>query len=139
MIVVIQCSGTRRADAGFLETKDGRPVWFVAKPGMGPRDEKRVYDATGRPFRLGHVIERILLNDTRLRGEPTRRMSALKHFRLVVLQRSARPTRFPDDEQKSLETASSRAPGRFASGGFGYARAASQARGAAAKAEAQNP
>lgn len=43
MIVVIQCAATKRADAGFLKTKDGKPVSFVAKPEMLQRDESRVY------------------------------------------------------------------------------------------------
>ena len=43
MIVVIQCSATKRADVGFLKTKDGKPVSFVTKPEMASRDESCVY------------------------------------------------------------------------------------------------
>ena len=36
MIVVIQCAGSKRKNAGFLKTKDGRTVSFVARPELAP-------------------------------------------------------------------------------------------------------
>jgi hypothetical protein len=36
VIVVIQCAGSKRKNAGFLKTKDGRPVSFVAHPEFAP-------------------------------------------------------------------------------------------------------
>tara|TARA_R110000824_G_scaffold24090_1_gene85322 strand:+ start:21862 stop:22530 length:669 start_codon:yes stop_codon:yes gene_type:complete len=38
VIVVIQCAGSKRADAGTLRTKDGKPVKFVARPDLAPED-----------------------------------------------------------------------------------------------------
>ena len=38
MIVVIQCAGSKRTDAGTLRTKDGKPVKFVARPDLAPED-----------------------------------------------------------------------------------------------------
>ncbi|MBN9890414.1 hypothetical protein [Salipiger abyssi] len=38
MIVVIQCAGSKRADAGSLSAPDGRPVRFVAHPELAPDD-----------------------------------------------------------------------------------------------------
>lgn len=36
VIVVIQCAGSKRKNAGCLKTKDGRPVSFVAHPELAP-------------------------------------------------------------------------------------------------------
>jgi hypothetical protein len=36
MIVAIQCAGSKRPDAGFLRTKDGGRVSFVAHPELAP-------------------------------------------------------------------------------------------------------
>lgn len=38
MIVVIQCAGSKRSDAGSLRTRDDRPVRFVAHPELAPDD-----------------------------------------------------------------------------------------------------
>ena len=43
MIVVIQCAGRKRGRAGFLKTRDGTPVSFVAQPQLAPPAERRVY------------------------------------------------------------------------------------------------
>jgi hypothetical protein len=43
VIVVIQCAGSKRKNAGFLRTKDGRPVSFVAHPELAPPTVGRVY------------------------------------------------------------------------------------------------
>ena len=43
MIVVIQCAGSKRKNAGCLKTKDGRPVSFVAHPEFAPLAANRVY------------------------------------------------------------------------------------------------
>jgi tetratricopeptide repeat protein len=36
MIAVIQCAGSKRTNAGYLKTKDGTPVSFVAHPEFAP-------------------------------------------------------------------------------------------------------
>lgn len=38
MIIVIQCAGSKRADAGSLFTRDGKTVQFVANPELAPDD-----------------------------------------------------------------------------------------------------
>jgi hypothetical protein len=38
MIVVIQCAGSKRADAGTMRTEDGKPVKFIARPDFAPED-----------------------------------------------------------------------------------------------------
>ncbi|GLS22046.1 hypothetical protein GCM10007874_50630 [Labrys miyagiensis] len=43
MIVVIQCAGTKRPDAGYLRTSDGKKVLFVADPGAAPVDSRFAY------------------------------------------------------------------------------------------------
>jgi hypothetical protein len=43
MIVVIQCAGSKRKNAGYLKAKDGRPVRFVAHPEFGPPAPSCVY------------------------------------------------------------------------------------------------
>jgi hypothetical protein len=43
MIVIIQCAGSKRADAGYLRTADGRKVMIVADPSRGPRGEGVLY------------------------------------------------------------------------------------------------
>ena len=43
MIVVIQCAAKKRADAGFLRTKDGKPVLFVGDPAAAPPSREFIY------------------------------------------------------------------------------------------------
>jgi hypothetical protein len=43
VIVVIQCAGSKRKNAGFLKTKDGRPISFVAHPEFAPPAGSYVY------------------------------------------------------------------------------------------------
>jgi hypothetical protein len=43
VIVVIQCAGSKRKNAGFLKTQDGRPVLFVAHPELAPPAAHCVY------------------------------------------------------------------------------------------------
>jgi hypothetical protein len=43
VIVVIQCAGSKRKNAGFLKMKDGRPVSFVAHPELAPLSPSCVY------------------------------------------------------------------------------------------------
>jgi hypothetical protein len=43
VIVVIQCAGSKRKNAGFLKTQDGRPVTFVAHPEFAPPAASCVY------------------------------------------------------------------------------------------------
>ena len=43
MIVIIQCAGSKRKNAGCLKTKDGTPVSFVAHPEFAPPATNCVY------------------------------------------------------------------------------------------------
>jgi hypothetical protein len=43
MIVVIQCAASKRPDAGYLLTRDDRPINFVAHPQLAPVQTKHVY------------------------------------------------------------------------------------------------
>lgn len=43
MIVVIQCAGGKRVDAGCLTTNDGRKVLFVADPAAAPPSQDFIY------------------------------------------------------------------------------------------------
>ena len=43
MIVVIQCAAKKRSSAGFLKTKDGRPVHFVGDPAAAPGSGSMAY------------------------------------------------------------------------------------------------
>jgi hypothetical protein len=43
VIVVIQCAGSKQANAGTLRTTDGKPVLFVAHPEKAPEADNRVY------------------------------------------------------------------------------------------------
>ena len=43
MLVVIQCAGAKRANAGCLKARDGRLVSFVAHPDLAPRAGNRLY------------------------------------------------------------------------------------------------
>jgi hypothetical protein len=43
VIVIIQCAGSKRKNAGCLQTKDGRPVSFVAHPEFAPPAASCVY------------------------------------------------------------------------------------------------
>lgn len=43
MIVVMQCAGSKRNNAGCLKTKDGKPVSFVAHPEFAPPSDSCVY------------------------------------------------------------------------------------------------
>lgn len=43
MIVIIQCAARKREDAGFLQTREGRPVLFVADPSAAPASNDYCY------------------------------------------------------------------------------------------------
>ena len=43
MIVVIQCAGTKRPDAGYLRTSQGLPVSFVANPDKAPPSDGNLF------------------------------------------------------------------------------------------------
>jgi hypothetical protein len=43
VIVVIQCAGSKRRNAGFLRTQDGRPILFVAHPEFAPPAASYIY------------------------------------------------------------------------------------------------
>lgn len=38
MKAVIQCAGDKKAEAGYMRTQDGEPVYFVARPAHAPAD-----------------------------------------------------------------------------------------------------
>ena len=43
-IVVIQCAGSKRSNAGYLRHPDGRKVLFVARPDCAPQNGQYTYD-----------------------------------------------------------------------------------------------
>jgi hypothetical protein len=43
LIVVIQCAARKRKDAGFLQTREGKPVLIVADPASAPASDNCVY------------------------------------------------------------------------------------------------
>ena len=43
MIVVIQCAAQKRTEAGFLRTKDGKKVLFVANPAGAPYSSELIW------------------------------------------------------------------------------------------------
>src|SRR5262245_52013351 len=43
MNVIVQCAAQKRPDAGFLRTKDGKKVLFVAKPAAAPFSSELIY------------------------------------------------------------------------------------------------
>jgi len=43
VIVVIQCAARKRPDAGYLETRNGRRVLFVADPSAAPAQDSLLY------------------------------------------------------------------------------------------------
>jgi hypothetical protein len=62
MIVVIQCQGRKRPDAGRLQTADGRPVNFVAQPGLAPSDAPCLYARPDDPSNGGRPWRQALLD-----------------------------------------------------------------------------
>ena len=57
MIVVIQCAGRKRRDAGHMIASDGKSVYFVANPAVAPADPRGISArpddpaADGKPWR----------------------------------------------------------------------------------------
>ena len=43
MIVVMQCAASKQAAAGYLRTRDGRRVMFVAQPQLAPPSDEFHY------------------------------------------------------------------------------------------------
>lgn len=60
MIIVIQCAGRKQPDAGFMLTKDGRPVYFVADPDRAPSGDL-VYARPDDPSDVGPSWRDLLL------------------------------------------------------------------------------
>lgn len=61
MIVVIQCAGSKRPDAGTLRTTDGKPVLFVAHPEKAPEAVNGVYSRPDDPASDGRSWRELLL------------------------------------------------------------------------------
>ena len=61
MIVVIQCAARKREDAGFLRTRDGEPVLFVADPTSTPASESCVYARPDDPSGHGGTWRDVLV------------------------------------------------------------------------------
>lgn len=57
MIVVIQCAASKKPNAGYLRSEDGRPVLFIAQPSIAPLTKRIIYARpddvadTGRTWR----------------------------------------------------------------------------------------
>lgn len=57
MMIVIQCAARKRADAGYLTTRNGERVFFVADPDKAPKNASVTYahpdeaSDTGEPWR----------------------------------------------------------------------------------------
>ena len=68
MIVVIQCAARKRLDAGFLRTKDGRPVHFVGDPVAAPASGSMVYARPDDMSEFGMSWRDVLLDYNRNRG-----------------------------------------------------------------------
>lgn len=61
MIVVIQCAGSKRSDAGTLRTADGKPVLFVAYPEQAPTKDNCVYARPDDSAENGQSWREVLL------------------------------------------------------------------------------
>ncbi len=61
MIVVIQCAGRKRPDAGHLVAADGKPVIFVANPETAPANDGFAYFRPDDPFGDGTSWRDLLL------------------------------------------------------------------------------
>lgn len=61
MIVVIQCAATKRSNAGYLMSADGKPMVFVAKPESAPSDSAHVYARPDDPAGNGKSWRDVLL------------------------------------------------------------------------------
>lgn len=45
MKIVIQCAAGKESSAGYMQTKDGKRVMFVAQPELGPQSDDVIYAA----------------------------------------------------------------------------------------------
>ena len=80
MKIVIQCAGRKRHGAATFAAADGRPVRFVAQPGLAPADSACVYarpddvSDDGRTWRarlLEYNDRRAILSTSCPRGSST--------------------------------------------------------------------
>ncbi|MGH6824264.1 hypothetical protein [Methyloceanibacter sp.] len=53
MILIIQCAGRKRSDAGRLRTEQGKSILFVADPSKAPSDESDAYARPDDPSDTG--------------------------------------------------------------------------------------
>jgi hypothetical protein len=61
MIVVIQCAGRKQPQAGFLTTREGRRVLFVADPASAPPSSELIYARPDDPSGRGVSWREVLL------------------------------------------------------------------------------
>jgi hypothetical protein len=81
VIAVIQCAARKRPDAGYLMTRDGRRISFVAEPGGAPASDTVVY---ARPDDIteegGTWRERLLAYNRNPGGNPFRLLPAFELY-----------------------------------------------------------
>lgn len=98
MIVVIQCASQKRADAGFLRTRNAAPVIFVADPRQAPPIENGLYARPDDLSDSGESWRDVLLEynsepgDNPLRLLPAFQLYANGTYRRIVEQLGARNT-----------------------------------------------
>jgi hypothetical protein len=82
VIVVIQCAGRKREDAGFLRTREGKPVLFVADPSAAPLSDSYGYARPDDPSSLGGSWRDVLV---RYNDDPGRNpLSLIPAFQLYT-------------------------------------------------------
>jgi hypothetical protein len=90
MIVVIQCAASKRAGAGHLQTPRGKPILFVAKPGLAPRACDFAYARPDDDSGDGQSWRQVLLRYNEAPGNnpqgllPAYELYAKETYRLLV-------------------------------------------------------
>lgn len=69
MIAVIQCAAGKKANAGHMNTRDGKPVLFVVDPSSAPPSASYVYARPDDIFESGTTWRQELLNYNIAPGE----------------------------------------------------------------------
>jgi hypothetical protein len=62
MIVVIQCAGSKRSNAGRLIAASGKPVLFVARPDLAPRSDELLYAKPDDRSDIGKTWRQVLVD-----------------------------------------------------------------------------
>jgi hypothetical protein len=89
MIVVIQCAGSKRHDAGRLKTTRGKPVSFVARPDLAPANDSLVYARPDDISDDGRSWREVLLEYNNDRRNPLALSTAFELYREPVYRRLA--------------------------------------------------